>query len=218
MTNSNEELSQLFQNRVEFKQYIKKLKEKILKNQDNESYIVLFMLLVTELEYRLKECLVFYYNNTKYYDRGLGGTIKEFSNVIKKFDKNNIKDYRIKPFFEKPYYEHFLNHCREIKTLRNNLYHNLFKESEKGGENLQEIIKGIKQYTEIHDVSYKIDSTFYQDNSPYKNLPTLKRVINENDVPSQWTLELLIEISKIYLKGIINIKHNQSTCLDKKEA
>ncbi len=137
--------------------------------------------------------------------------------LIKKFDKNNIKDYRIKPFFEKLYYEHFLGYCREIKTLRNNLYHNLFKESEKGGENLQEIIKVIKQYTEIHDVSYKIDSTFYQDNSPYKNLPTPKSVINENDVPSQWTLELLIEISKIYLNGIINVKHNQSTCLGKKK-
>jgi hypothetical protein len=207
MTTSYKQLSNLIRNRIEFDRFKDRLKEKICRNPVDELYISLFVLSVAEIEFRLKTFLIHNYKNKQHYDNAtLGVVINEFTKVIKSFDKNKLKDYRAKQLFESQYYNSFLVCCRAVNTLRNDLYHNLFKEKQGGGKSLRNIIKKIKQRTENFKTSYIYDPDFYNDDLLYKFQHRYRSIIDKDQIPLQWTLELLAEISKIYLGILMNIK------------
>jgi hypothetical protein len=208
MTASYKELSSLMRNRIEFDRFKDRLKEKIRRSPTDELYIALFVLLIAELEFRLKAFLAHNYkNHQRYSNYTLGGSIIEFKKAIESFDKNKLKDYRAKQLFKSRYYNSFLSRCKKINTLRNNLYHNLFKEKQKGGKKLRDIIKEIRQRTEHHKISYIYDPDFYADDLLYKSQHRYRSsIISKDQIPSRWTLELLVEISKIYLKNLMNIQ------------
>lgn len=219
--NTYRKLFKLIKNRFEFDQFKESLKEKIRRSSADELYISLFVLLVAELEYRLKEFLVHHYNKNKeyynkdkkyydkdkkyedeeYYNKTFGSAIYEFEKLIKNFNRDSLKDYRLKKLFEETYYNSFLKHCREIKDLRNNLYHKLFTKK----RSLKEIIGKIKKRTETVNASYIFDSNFYEDDLLHK-FSRYRSIIDKNQVPSQWTMELLVEISRVYLRVSMGIK------------
>lgn len=186
-----EELSKLVQNRFAIDQFKKDLKAKMRQDPQGD-YIALFVLLVAELEFRLKGVLVYYHQSRRYYDDetlGLSRVINQFENVVKGFNKNDLKAYWVKLLYESQNYNAFLKCCRTINELRNDLYHNLFKVEEKAqNKDLKEIIEKIKKHTELYNASHINKDLLYRLSH------------NENCIPPQWSLELLVEISKIYLR------------------
>ncbi len=187
------DISSSLQNRFEIQRFKNKIKKRI-QDASDELYIALFVLSVAELEYRLKECLNIYndYQNKGYYDNlTLGKAIQEFKCIIYELLIRNVSkgDYRVNFLLSNKCYENFIERCRDINDLRNNLYHNLFKPKVKG-EGLGKIIKEIKKRTDITN-NWKQ----YYSHHPFDFYNSDTLIDKDN---KSWSFDLIIEFSRKY--------------------
>lgn len=191
-TNNQKEISLTIQNRLQIEKFKQNIKREIKRNKANINksdafYISLFLFFVAELEYRIKECLKIYKSYDHYDDLPLGKAIGKLEEELEAILKLKIKeqDYKLNFLILKSCY--FIERCRHINKLRNDLYHNLFKEKSKS---LKEILDEIKKRTETEIYWRKRFYPFLKDFYTINNL-----IDNDNKF---WKLDIIIEFSRKY--------------------
>jgi len=181
--------------------FIYKLKQKANKDKSDEIYLALFVLQILWLENDIKALLNFLgLKKELWEDKELGKIINccecsllkisIFANQIKKLSSSERKILNCN------YIASFIKDCKEIKKIRNDLYHNLPKLSCK---RLKSILREIKRKLEINLVSYN--------SGLFLNLLNIgsarmykKRLIYRNSLPKNYSLDVLIAVCSKFVQ------------------